>query len=141
MSQHETPFTLFSLPKGAKLPEDLLAACATQGLQGAVVWAIGAVADPTVAYYELSQQRYREVRLEGLWEVVSFLGNVTQKDGEPFVHAHIALSGPTGEMRGGHLVSAEVGVTLEVWAAPVTLYERHHSPHVGLSLIPPLRIT
>jgi uncharacterized protein len=44
------------------------------------------------------------------------VGNISLKDGEPFVHAHAVLSDDEGKVRGGHLLggtifAAEVHVT------------------------------
>ena len=42
--------------------------------------------------------------------MVSLLGNISLKDGEPFAHIHVALGDPEGRVYGGHLISGEVFV-------------------------------
>ncbi len=37
-------------------------------------------------------------------EIVSCMGNISIKENEPFVHAHIAVSNRKGEVFGGHIL-------------------------------------
>ncbi len=127
---------LASLPRGARLPEDLVQVCRDRGLEGAVFVGLGAVSEPVIAFYHLSSKRYEERTLQGDWEVVSLVGNLTRKEGAPFLHAHIALADAEGAMRGGHLVQASVAVTLEVTLWPVDPQDRRYLPDIGLFLLP-----
>ena len=47
-------------------------------------------------------------------EVLSLIGDVALKDGEPKVHAHVVVGRSDGSTRGGHLIEAHVRPTLEV---------------------------
>ena len=64
------------------------------------------------------------------------MGNVTRKEGEPYLHLHITIANPvTGEVHAGHLTSATISATLElflqVWDGQVG---RQFSDQVGLNL-------
>ncbi|MHA1721534.1 MAG: PPC domain-containing DNA-binding protein [Candidatus Baldrarchaeia archaeon] len=52
--------------------------------------------------------KYEEITLEGQFEVVSLLGNISIKEGQPFIHAHITVSKKDGTSFGGHLLSGSV---------------------------------
>lgn len=81
--------------------------------------AIGAVEKATVGFF-VGEGHYSTVSLDGPFEVLSCVGNVSLKEGLPFVHAHITLANKKGETYGGHLMSgctvdATFEVTLQVY--------------------------
>ena len=65
---------------------------------------IGAVKEAHIGYFDEKEGRYVENVLARPMEIVSLMGNISVKDGEPFVHAHIALGDRDGRMYGGHLL-------------------------------------
>jgi predicted DNA-binding protein with PD1-like motif len=76
--------------------------------------ALGAVESGTVGYF-IGDGNYFQISLEGPLEVVSCVGNVSSKEGAPFVHAHITFSDKEGKAYGGHLLpGCRVGATFEV---------------------------
>jgi predicted DNA-binding protein with PD1-like motif len=76
--------------------------------------AIGAVEKATVGCF-LGSGKYSNISLQGPLEIVSCLGNVSMKEGTPFVHAHVTLSDKEGKTYGGHLMpGTTVGATFEV---------------------------
>lgn len=79
---------------------------------------IGAVKDPTIGYYNTENEEYQFKEMEGEYEVVSLLGNISQNEGERIVHAHIALGNNNYRLYGGHLKSAQVAVILETLLIP-----------------------
>ena len=48
--------------------------------------------------------RYQPIEMAEPLEFVSCMGNISIKENEPFVHAHIAVSNRKGEVFGGHLL-------------------------------------
>jgi uncharacterized protein len=76
--------------------------------------AIGTVEKATVGYF-IGDGQYSNTSLQGPLEVVSCMGNVTLKEGRPFVHAHMVFSDSQGRTYGGHLMpGTTVDATLEV---------------------------
>ena len=76
-------------------------------------------------------------RCQGQFEISALVGNVTRKDGEPYLHLHITFGNPvTGEVYAGHLTSCTISATLElflqVWDGQVG---RAFSDTVGLNLL------
>jgi len=97
--------------------------------------AIGALNRARLGYYDQKKHEYREISIDSPHEMASCLGNISLKDGEPFVHAHVVLGDETGNTRGGHLFE---GI---VFAAEVYLrqlegpkLERKYDEVTGLSL-------
>ena len=50
---------------------------------------IGAIADPEIGYYSISNKCYHRKKHEGEYELTSLVGNITIKKGEYFSHTHI----------------------------------------------------
>jgi hypothetical protein len=69
---------------------------------------IGALSRAELGYYDQVSQKYGEIQIGEPVELVSCLGNVSLRDGVPFVHAHAVLSDRPGRVYGGHLNSGTV---------------------------------
>jgi uncharacterized protein len=81
---------------------------------------IGAVRGAEVGWFDFEKQKYKAMRHDDQLEVLSLLGNVAQgADGKATVHAHVTLARASGRAFGGHLISASVWPTLELF---VTVY-------------------
>lgn len=98
--------------------------------------AIGAFSSVTLAYFDWQTKEYRKIPVDEQVEVLSLVGDISLKDGEPQVHAHVVCGRSDGTTRGGHLMEATVRPTLEVIIdeAPSHLH-REFDPESGLALI------
>ena len=65
--------------------------------------AIGAVSQARVGYYNQAERKYYFLDLARPLEIIALTGNISLKDGEPMVHAHVTLSDSDGRAFGGHL--------------------------------------
>lgn len=102
----------------------------------AAIRAIGTFERVTLGYYDVETKAYQNDLLDEPVEVLNLTGNVTRdEDGERLVHAHVTVGRADYTTRGGHLVEALVGPTLEVVVEtePVTIRRRHDS-ETGLQL-------
>ncbi|MHA1651185.1 MAG: PPC domain-containing DNA-binding protein [Candidatus Helarchaeota archaeon] len=78
--------------------------------------AIGAIKHAKIGYYQLNLKEYKTISLEGDFELVSCIGNITQKEGFPLIHAHIVIADVNGHTYGGHLLpGCRISVTGEVF--------------------------
>jgi predicted DNA-binding protein with PD1-like motif len=59
-------------------------------------------------------KEYTRHTVEDPSEVLSLQGNVSMKEGKPFVHLHVSLAGHDFTAKGGHLFGAEVYMTVEL---------------------------
>jgi hypothetical protein len=66
--------------------------------------AIGSVEKAEVGFF-VGNGRYLTISCSGPLEVSSCVGNVSSKQGVPFVHAHISLADKQGKGYGGHLMT------------------------------------
>jgi predicted DNA-binding protein with PD1-like motif len=79
-----------------------------KGIKTGFLSVIGALSRAELGYYDQGSQKYGKIQIDGPVELVSCLGNVSLRDGQPFVHAHAALSDRAGRVCGGHLTSGTV---------------------------------
>ncbi len=123
------------LEPGDDIHETLQRFCAEQGIDNAQITGIGSVDAPTLAHYSMPTKQFSDMRLAGIFEVASLLGNVALIDGQPFAHLHVTLSDPQMMARAGHLVKGECSATLELF---ITSYPAHHTKtqndHIGLKV-------
>ena len=124
------------LETGSDLVQEVERFCAEQGITAAQVTVIGAVRRARYAYYEQHDHRYRELESATHHEVVGFVGNISLRDGRPFLHAHGTLADADGATVGGHLLPG-----CEVFAGEVMIRElgdvslvRLHDEETGLAL-------
>lgn len=78
------------------------------GIETGALSAIGALSRAGLAYYDQISHEYGEIALEEPVELASCFGNISLRDGRPFVHAHAVLSDRTGRTWGGHLTTGTI---------------------------------
>ncbi|MDP8957182.1 MAG: DNA-binding protein [Actinomycetota bacterium] len=126
-----------SLEPGEDLLDGLNRAVQELGLQAATLQVIGGLEEAKVGYFDRETKQYREIGT-GHVEISAGLGNVSLRDGEPFIHLHLALSGPTGATIGGHAMEGCKAFVVEAYfrkleGAPPT---REENPDIGLKVWP-----
>jgi hypothetical protein len=105
-------------------------------IEGGSVTGIGAVMNTTLGYFDLHTKEYRQRVFPEDMELVSLTGNITRVDGAPFVHAHAVLSGEDFVAHAGHLFSAEIAVTGELFITPAAVrITRALDQRTGLKLM------
>src|SRR5205823_7838606 len=77
--------------KGEEAKESLMRFAAENGLRGAQVTAIGAFSEVTLGFFDRQKKSYLEIPVKEQVEVLSFAGNIVEKDGEPMLHAHVVV--------------------------------------------------
>lgn len=122
-----------------EIGEEILACltelCVKENIRYAEVSGIGAVKSATVGLYNVEEQKYYSRTLEQPMEMVSLTGSVTDKSGEVYLHLHACFSDEECRAFGGHLNSAVIGVTAEVFVRRLdgSLGRRIH-PETGLNI-------
>ncbi len=106
-----------------------------QEITTATFTAIGALKSAKLGFYDQQKHEYSESTLSAPQEIASCVGNISIKEGEPFVHAHVVLGDENGNVKAGHLLEGKV------FAAEIHLFEllgekieRENDAVTGLSL-------
>ncbi len=125
-----------SLARGEDLLEGLNRAVQELKLQAATLQVIGGLEEAKVGYFDRDVKQYREISTDHV--EMQGLGNVSLRDDEPFIHLHLALSGPTGATVGGHALEGCKAFVVEAYfrklegPAPT----REEDPDIGLRVWP-----
>jgi predicted DNA-binding protein with PD1-like motif len=126
-----------SLERGADLLDGLNRAVGELGIEAGTIQVIGALEEGVVGYFDPEAAEYRKIPT-GHVEIASGIGNVSTRDGTPFVHLHLVLSGPDGAAVGGHAMEGCRAYVVEAYLrklggpAPV----RHEAPGIALKVWP-----
>ena len=98
--------------------------------------AIGALSDVKLGFFDWEQKHYKNIPLTEQVEVLSLVGDIALKEGDPTLHAHVVVGKSDGTAHGGHLMEAHVRPTLEViLVESPSLLRRTMDPESGLALI------
>ncbi|NTW82957.1 MAG: DNA-binding protein [Chlorobiaceae bacterium] len=124
------------LKRGDDLLEAITKVCRENGISLGRVEAIGAVEKATLGYYDQAGKEYEYFTVDTPCEITSLLGNISLRDGEPMVHAHLTLAGRDGAVFGGHLASGTkvfaCEIVLETFDGPE--FKRGFDEETGLAL-------
>ncbi len=96
---------LARLPKGSDLLESITNEFRSRSVKKGCFSLIGALDKAVMGFYDPVARVYNYREFAGPLEIVACIGNVSEKDGEIFVHAHIVISGEDFLCYGGHLAA------------------------------------
>lgn len=98
--------------------------------------AIGAFQEVTLGFFDLAGKRYKKTVIREQVEVLSLIGDISLKDADPQIHAHVVVGKDDCTTLGGHLIHGLVRPTLEVilTESPSHLH-REFNAEFGLPLI------
>ncbi len=124
------------LPHGKDLITSIEDFCIELSIQMATFSIIGAVSSVTIGAYDQKQQVYVTFKEESQLEIVNCIGNVSIKEGDPVVHAHIVLGDQQGKTMGGRLFSETILFAGEIDLQELTgkPLERAYDDTTGLML-------
>jgi len=137
MTVYETgKVILDGLPHGSDLLEAITDLARKNGIKTGTVMAIGAVKRARIGFYDQTGREYRERDIVEPMEISSCLGNISMKDGEIFVHAHVTLADREGRVMGGHLCSGTIVFAAECRISELRgeYLDRGYDETTGLSL-------
>lgn len=119
MSNYSVKRTLMGqFPHGADLYESLTALVQRENIRIGRIQGIGATTHAVIAYYDQNDREYKRLEFDGGMEILHCSGNISIRDGKPFVHAHIILGDRQGKTVGGHLLPGT-----KLWAFEVSIDE------------------
>ncbi len=96
------------LPCGGDLLNSLTDFAREKNIRTGQVQVIGALQRAVIGFYHQDQRKYQSISFDKHLEILSLEGNISLKDGKPFVHAHITLGDEKGNSFGGHLMEGTV---------------------------------
>ncbi len=140
MNRYSTKRTIIGhVEKGKDLYDSITRIARQNNIKVGRVTGLGAVQNARLAYFDQKEMKYKDFDLNEPMEIVSMYGNISLKDGQPFVHAHVVLSDEKGNARGGPLLPGSSTVfaceiTIEEFEGPELV--RGFDERTGLALWP-----
>lgn len=107
--------TVVRLDVGDELIDTLHSVCEELNIRAAYVTAIGAVKSAVTGVLDVDSGKYTESVFDEFMELVSLIGNVSEMNEQVYIHLHASFARSGGSVVGGHLKSAVVGATGEMF--------------------------
>ena len=119
----------------AEILEEIGKVAEKENIRLAQVTGLGAINDFTAGVYNTVTKEYHSIQFQGAFEIVSLTGTVTRKDGDVYLHLHIAAGDEEGLVHGGHLNRAIISATAEIQIQVIDgEIDREFSDEIGLNL-------
>ena len=120
------------LEAGEELVFTLTNFCKEKKIEGGFFHGIGASDDLEIGYRSLVTKDYLSKRFSGcVFEITNLTGNVSKER----LHIHITIGDSDMKAYTGHLISANVNPTLEVFLTPFKTLTRKMDEASGLALL------
>ncbi len=105
-------------PTGSDLYQSLTQLVQKENIRLGRIQGLGATTHAVVAYYDQNEKQYKPMEFSGGMEILNLHGNVSIREGKPFVHMHVLLGDRQGRVFGGHVMPGTI-----LWACEVFIDE------------------
>ena len=124
------------LERGEELIGSLTKLCKEENIRLGSVDGLGACDKLTIGLYDVGRRFYHKTELNGPMEITSVHGNISEKDGNVYLHLHINVCDENMNVRGGHLNECRISATCELFVRKINgAVERRFDDEVtGLNL-------
>ena len=114
MKSHKNNDSIYvKMEKGEEIIDSLQKIIKKYDINSGWINGIGLINKVRIGSYDVTTKSYDEIDFDDTYELTSFIGNITKKDGKPFIHAHISMSDHLCKAFGGHLFYATIGAAGE----------------------------
>lgn len=96
---------IVSIKNHTEITQALAAFVKDQGIKAGSVKGIGAVKEVTLRFFDPATKEYINKTFNEQMEVSNIVGNISRKDGEPYLHLHITLGRSDFSTLSGHLLT------------------------------------
>ena len=110
--------------------------CEEQHVLSGVIGGLGAINEATFRFLDPATKQYVDKTFSEQMEITNLTGNISQKDGKPYLHVHITASRRDYTCVGGHLLDAKISGACElvVDVCPNLAPGRRADEETGLNL-------
>ncbi len=127
---------VLSLDNHVEVSQAIAAFCEEKGILAGSVNGLGAICEATFRFLNPATKAYVDKTFEEQMEITNLTGNISCKDGKPYLHLHITASRSDYSCIGGHLLTARINGACElvVEAFPGAVLGRVKDEQTGLNL-------
>ena len=123
------------IDKGEEVFEQLRNFCDKENINAGEIRGIGASDKIEIGLFNTKTKEYKTSVKEGMFEITSLLGNISRKDSDVYLHAHINFSDESLNVYGGHLVKCYISATCELVVTVLNgTINREFIEEIGLNL-------
>ena len=106
---------ILRIDRGEEILASITTLCNAEKIRLGSVSGIGAVGEVTLGVFNREKFAYESTTYTGDYEIASCSGTITTKEGETYLHIHMAVGNAVkDECHGGHLNRAVVSLTGEI---------------------------
>ena len=127
---------IISVANHQEISAALAAFCEETGIRSGTVSGIAAIKEATFRFLDPATKKYVDKTFSEQMEVTCLTGNISRKDGKPYLHLHITASKSDYSCIGGHLLSARINGACELSVEDygISGVDRKADPETGLNL-------
>ena len=112
---------MLKLEAGSDLYDSLTEFTVNNDITSGEVFVMGLSRNAVFAYYDINSREYKTInRDDQYFEIIQCAGNISVRDGKPFVHLHVSFGDKEGNIIGGHLLP---GTMVEVGEVRILSYK------------------
>lgn len=101
------------LDRGEEVVDSLKEFCRANNVKLGTVTGLGAADKIVLGLFKTKNKEYKTKEFVGDFELTSVSGNISQMNGEVYLHLHANISDENCQTFGGHLTSANISGTFE----------------------------
>lgn len=127
---------VLSLDNHVEIFSSIEAFCKEKNILSGRVDGLGAVSEATFRYLNPSTMQYVDKTFCEQMEITNLTGNISRKDGKPYLHVHITASRSDYSCIGGHMLSGVVNGACELFVEDFACPSigRYKDAETGLNL-------
>lgn len=123
------------LLKDSEIISTLTEFCEETKITAGTIQGIGAINLLTLGCFDLETQKYKEKTYRGSMELTNLVGNISVQDYKTYLHCHIMASDSSYNSFGGHLISATISLTGEIFVTVLDgKINRNYDSRIGLNV-------
>lgn len=129
-------FAVLRIDRGEEVIESVLNFIKENDIKSGTITGLGATNNVDIGLYKVEDKKYYTKNFIGDFEITNFTGNITRKNGEPYLHMHITFADEEFNSYGGHLNKCIISAACELYFQiyPIEV-ERYHDEEIGINIL------
>lgn len=100
---------------GEEIVESLMELAKEEDIKVGIISGIGACGEADIGHYSVDLQEYKGIEIREEVEMLGINGNITEMNGEKYLHVHGIFGKRDGSVVGGHLKRGVISATSEIF--------------------------
>lgn len=106
---------VLSLDNHVEIVEALTEFCKELEIHTGSINGLGAISEATFRFLDPATKKYVDKSFNEQMEITNLTGNISRKDGKPYLHIHVTAGRRDYTCVGGHLLSARINGACELF--------------------------